>query len=796
MTQNNPKYPAQRPTSTPSQQSTSTMPSSPPLSPSSSLPPPSDDDFPSDLSDSWLEVEESSVGPSILGDMVFSDTSSDSHHDHEHDHEARSQWSASSDGGRDADVEDADAGAVILEPSHEDDSLVNSPSLNDYTDAEASTHKLGSSIDTLHTSSDRIQLIFPAGESFTTSSSGTLSGGFTPSASLSALKPMAHPDQPSRSRAGTTVGPALSPITALGKMSPRRSSSPVTRGVEDSWLKSSKLWRPPKNEEGDRHREDDREYQLLQSDDNITAAEPEQGDGLTFRSTHVPNPSGGIDVHQDSRTKKDRIQTFLEDAAVSQGWLAAEDPGESEGEKDVIEEMQRKQISASDNVEAIKSIAKKWSTRVSYFALASFLSITLLRSFGSSFFVPFVPEPKEYSSATTSTVSPTQVKSTSFWDHLPFASPASTSSESSVSTTPITAVQPDPRLIQQALATLSSLVLPETMPLSTASTKKDADEQQETTQRGFIKPCCALSIRNNVVALSIPSTSQASRSSITKKLTQKLLRTNKTDNITSLDATSAQVAAQNCTCSLSTLAHSSIHDIIDKAFGSVSAYTIYLASVFGPIIATLEKELGSTYSFVARTVRIGVNTTRTSINTAARGAHVLKNSLSDFFASHAPSASEELSKASAMFDSLSEYVEERFEALEEQAEVMQEKSIESLYQAKRGLDRLISDLKKFRGIEDKTSTDVEKDGPLPFAHMKHSPTSHRRRHTREGKLKSRVRREGRRDKKMQGNWIKDKKDEVLHPMPPMEKPSRKRKILDQIHHVSVFAVLRRSEMIL
>nr|XP_019014767.1 uncharacterized protein I206_00853 [Kwoniella pini CBS 10737]OCF53548.1 hypothetical protein I206_00853 [Kwoniella pini CBS 10737] len=435
------------------------------------------------------------------------------------------------------------------------------------------------------------------------------------------------------------------------------------------------------------------------------------------------------------------------------------------------------------------------STRVSYFALASFLSITLLRSFGSTLFIPFVPDQASQSLSETRMPMSIQVpRPSSFWSNLPFAYHASTSSASLVSTPLTTAVQPDPRLIQQALATLSALVLPESPTVVTATTNTAPSAGDTTTDPGHTKPCCALSIRNKHVALSVPVSHQESHPSIARKLRHKLLRINKTDN-TELKTITASVAdpAHNCTCSLSTIAKSQALELIGKTFAPLAIYSSHIASFFSPVLARLESELGAIHQNVVRTIHTSVNMTRTSITTAARGAQIVKSSFSHFFSSHTPSASEEIARASAMFDTLSEYVEGHLEALEEQAEAMQEKSMESIYQAKRGLNRLMRDLKTLRGIDDKKiSTDVEKDGPLPFSHMQEKSSSKRYVQRLKGRIgsdgkgdtKRRRRdhssRERRKERKLERGLKKD--GEVLHPIPNMEKPSRGKRILDQIHH--------------
>ncbi|WWD09221.1 hypothetical protein V865_007343 [Kwoniella europaea PYCC6329] len=776
MTQVKPKSAATPRPSTPSEQSTSTMTSSPPLSPSSSHPHASDDELTSDLSESWMEVDErSSVGPSVLGDVVFSDTSSDSHG---LEHETRSQWSASSDGGRDGDIEDG--GAVILEPTQDDE--MDSPSLTGYTDAEASTCKLDSSRETLHTSSDQIRLIYPDGACFTTSSSGTLSGGFT------------QPDQGPRPRAGTSiVQPTISPIVALGRMSPRRSSSPVRRGVEDSWLKSSKLWTPP-TDSPNISLEDRSKYQLLQSNDHIKETDEEDQAFQVVEDLEMPKLTIGDEEVGDETLTGKRIQSFLKnlDENISEKSFPSEAAEAAESVRDdIVDDMETQQMLAADNIEAIKTIAKKWSTRVSYFALASILSVALIRTFGSNMFVPFVPDYKDPATDIGTTSMPLETPiSSSFWDHLSFSSPAATSSASSAST-PITAVQPDPRLIEQALSTLSSIhdrlssaasIKPTA---DTAYQKPDKDDKARSTNARSSTSCCSLSVRDNNVALTVPPAAQPpdSRVSLARKFTQKLLRVNKTDGPDTNTTTTSSAPVVDCSCSLSTIVQS---QILERVVRPAKAYALttsrYIDAVLGPMLHSTVRLLGS-----------GLHGTNQALHQASRGANAVKNRIRDFFTSHSPASKQEsLARASAMFDSLSEYVETRLDALsdslDEQADIMHEKSMDCIIKAKKGLDRLISDYKAYRGIEDDSqlklkSTDVEKDGPLPFTHMDSSCKSTK------GGCKKTERGQARHDKRMLRKGLRLRGKKVNMNIPPMEKSSRGKRFMDMLHHGAMALVL-------
>ncbi|WRT63961.1 uncharacterized protein IL334_000888 [Kwoniella shivajii] len=813
---------AVQPPSTPPLQSSSTT-ASPLLSPTSSLPGPSEEDFLSDLSESWLDVGShssvdgrSSVGPSVLGD-VFSDTSSDSH-DHDPDHETQSHWSASSDGGRDGDVEDS--GAVILEPTPEESV---SPSLTGYTDAEAST-KLGSSIDTIHTSSDQIRLIFPDGASFT-SSSGLLSGGFTPSASISLSTPMPQPDQAPRPRAGTTIEPTLSPITAVGRSSSRRSSSPVhtpkktTRKVEDSWLRSSRLWAPPKEVEKDRIAES-YDYHLLQSTDDIQQIEAVLSEHRNTQDLRMPTVEASTDqTKEDVNSSKSNLNIEqLEDQIF---------PLKSEVSVDLkensIEQVEARNSIATDNVEALKTIAKAWSTKISYIALASLFSIALLRSFGSTFCIPFVPDSKDISEpkVVPTTISESLPRSASFWDHLPFASPATTASVAIDPSTSASVVQSDTRLIQQALSTLASIH----DKLSSAAVKIPATEQSaiHSQPTSKIEPsgsrsstsCCSLSVRNTNVALTIPPAVHPpdSRVSMARKFTQKLLGINKTEGVEKPNATEIQASTPNCTCSLSTVVQTEILERLTRISRPALAYAATtsrcLSNVLGLLINALEKDMNEIYHLSGNIVKTTIATSETAIHRAAKGAAVsreivatalrkVQTQIYSFFTSHSPGSKDEsLARASAMLDSLSEYVEDRLDVLsdtlEEQANNMQEKSMDSIYKAKKGLDRLIQEAKKMRGVEEEKvrSTDAEKDGPLPFTHMSSRPFMGRKERARYHRpRRGDKRKEKREEREGVDQELRGKKVNIItHPMPPMEKPSKGKRLLDMVHHGAMAFVL-------
>lgn len=126
-------------------------------------------------------------------------------------------------------------------------------------------------------------------------------------------------------------------------------------------------------------------------------------------------------------------------------------------------------------------------------------------------------------------------------------------------------------------------------------------------------------------------------------------------------------------------------------------------------------------------------------------------------------------------ENLSEHLEQQANALaalvEEQTTIMQEKSIDSLKQAKRGLNKLIAEVRKTTQDGDQgklRQSNVGKEGPMPFTRM-------RNRAKRPALVRS-----SRQYQRQRSGQDERRPDRLF---PPPEIPSRGRRFLDMVHHV-------------
>ncbi|OCF38561.1 hypothetical protein I317_07671 [Kwoniella heveanensis CBS 569] len=812
---------------------------SPPASPVSTIPPPTDDE--SDLSDSWLEVEEqssagrSSVGPSVLGDVAFSDTSSDSHEnengqDLDHDHETPSHWSDGSDGGDGSERGD-NPGDLTIAP---DPSSILSPSLagGEYTDAEASISRLDSSVGTIHRdgdmaspSSSQIRLIFPdPGASFSTSS-GTLSAGFTPTASIAGLTPMAHLDHPQLSRAGAPATPA---ITTLHQ--PRGSSRPSGRGVDDTWLRSTKLWTPAP-EVDQSITTDHYEYQLLGSVDDVDHIE--QDLTLVHEGEQLQIPK--VDV-TPSQSHVGAAATF---PGASKNMTNKNFPVNFDGKKaeEIPEVLALGQILNTDALAQSKTGTKKWSTGMSILALASVLSLALFRSFGPSSLISAVTQQTQEQAAApaTFTTPASTEKPSSIWDTLPFL-PISLATTSALAASSPTAKQPELQVIKQALSTLSTLQ----DRLSSAANRASKTDPTVMKDEAPIMPqdqnlrtstsCCSVSIRDDQVALTSRVSVTEKHTSLARKLTEKLLGVNRTAETAVNVSTAGVNPSPNCTCSLSTYFQSQVLARIAATFVSTRYYTLttaqYLGHIFGPILASIEQEISVLANLTRLYTSAALSTSRSSLFQAAQGAAIIHERInhtmrratdgisSYFTARNSGQQAQDSASAQDLLDSLSEYVETRLDGLSDmiadEAQAMQERGWDCIYQAKSGLDKLISDIKKLHPKSDKSGNEatskavsaaeaqVDKDGPLPFAHMEvHPPVARLGRRGRtavQDRSGTRARGSARRERRQERRYVErklrgKKVNVIVPPIPAPEKPSRAKRVMDLVHHVSVTSLL-------
>ncbi|WWD18065.1 hypothetical protein CI109_102512 [Kwoniella shandongensis] len=767
-TEQPPRPPATPPPPPPSSQAQT---SSPPSSPASTLPVHSDDDAFTDLSNSWMEVD-SSVGASTLGDI--SDTSSDSH---DQDHESRSHFSASTDG-EDSDIDEHDQ-------HHDAVVITGSPSLmgGEYTDAEASTSKLGSSMDTIQqglaesTSSSQIRLIFPD----PAASFSTISGSLTEDTTPMDIHPFLQTDQTRRPRADTQIDKTM-------KYSPRRSSSPVRRGVEGSWLhSSSKLWEIPPSAQSiiaEGHG-----YEILSSIDDIKRSS-EDHDAERTATDVVPADVRKLEK-EDMDTRSDRFPMKAE----------------------VVKRLGVRTRSSNGDEASTGSAVKKW---MSVFALTSVLSLALYRTLGpSALLPPYNKGANDPATAAPTTPTPAVThKPFSIWDHLPLSPLAATSlTSSSADSAKTTGVIADLQLIKQALSTLSTPHSKGQIPPAASTTDvphKRVEDSVSPPSRHLARSstsCCSVSIRNNDVALTVsPENMPINHRAKARKWSRKLLRAEQPEKLQPENDTSAPTTSPGCSCSFSTAVRSEVAARLQSLAKPVKTYAListhYLDYFFGPFLAALDKELGDLLRLAIDLGKFASYTSQTVLSQASRGAVVsqaatrsmverVHRRMSNFFSVHNPAPSEEsLARIQAMLDNLSHYVEARLDSLseiiEDRTDTMQEKGMESIKKAKKGLNKLITEAKRLGkdGADDKVvhvKMDVEKDGPLPFRQM----GSRRQR-----QVPRTLRRKSGRGCKAAAKETKKKivaKTEFS--FPPPEVPSRARRIFDMIHHAAVALVV-------
>ncbi|WVQ71147.1 hypothetical protein IAR50_000672 [Cryptococcus sp. DSM 104548] len=248
-----------------------------------SLPSPMSDDEFSNLSDSWMEVETSSLGPSTFDGL--SDSSFDSN-DHDSRSEASSFDSASNDG-REIHSEPEDVEPMSEEEAGETPSLISGS--YDLASSKLDNNKMGSSVDTIQqysTSSSQVRLIFPdPGSTFSPATAGSNSGIVSeqnPSSFFSAKRSR------SRGQSAAELDERLQESILSNASAKRRSSSPLKN---ESWERSSKLWSLDKGN-----------YWLLDSTERL-----EEGEGKMKELKAILGEPEGLSTVDATETKKDIV---------------------------------------------------------------------------------------------------------------------------------------------------------------------------------------------------------------------------------------------------------------------------------------------------------------------------------------------------------------------------------------------------------------------------------------------------------------------------------------------------------
>jgi hypothetical protein len=288
--------------------------------------------------------------------------------------------------------------------------------------------------------------------------------------------------------------------------------------------------------------------------------------------------------------------------------------------------------------------------------------------------------------------------------------------------------------------------------------------------------------------------------------------------------------AQPCDCGLGTYTGTQALNRIIASFPPIYKYALaasdYLGQIYGPALAELHQEFNELMSLFKTIAETTSTLSEFVIRRAARGVSVSRQALesaSQRIKEHMPPMPpmppmphphvphvdpEALIKAREKIDTLSEFVEDQAAMLadyvEEQTTLVQEKSMQSLRQAKRGLDKLIGEARQaIGGSAGEANQGVNADigGELGRVRVQDLPGSrwHAARAAR-GRRPVRQQRSARPRAKIVDR-VKERRARRMgpgqdQPRPPvevhMEERSRAGKVWDAIHHVSATEGLRRT----
>jgi hypothetical protein len=301
--------------------------------------------------------------------------------------------------------------------------------------------------------------------------------------------------------------------------------------------------------------------------------------------------------------------------------------------------------------------------------------------------------------------------------------------------TPLATV-PDLQLIKHALSTFTAMPAEESITVTPVPDR--AAELRDTNRRRLeaFTACKALSTRSvrqcREVALTIPS--QVVSTPFVKPISilppHQVIDTGLPNcvgcsgHIVSTNITGSHV--EGCGCASS---HQHRNEVINRLLSSLrpaTRYTIsatrYLDHVFAPAYVELQKEMNELVALGKTFLETSSTLSQFMIHRAARGLTVsrhalnrLSNRLRRYIPLPVPSnvkatpdsglrARKDTARARASMDILQEYVEASTTALgdyvEEQAILLQEKGMESLNKARKGLDRLIAEARHaVEGVE-------------------------------------------------------------------------------------------------
>lgn len=460
------------------------------------------------------------------------------------------------------------------------------------------------------------------------------------------------------------------------------------------------------------------------------------------------------------------------------------------------------------------------SVHVSVLAMASLVSLALLRAYGPLGVNGPLFQP------TTAPAVPTVLFGgrTSVWDR--FASTpveVSTTVAQSAATAPATTpLIPDLYLIKQALSTFSTQPA---KPIAEGGPKcQDEADRLVTTmarKRKATLPsnsCCAVSVRNTNHGLIVPPKPHSDP--IWRRTLDRMVRLNATSvNATTNTESNESVHAEPCDCSLGVFTGSQVLNRIVASVPPIYHYALaateYLGQIYRPALAELRKEFTELLSLFKALAETTSTLSEFVIRRAARGVGVSRQALelaSQHVKDHMPPIPhphmhvdpEAVAKAKKKVDTLSEFVEDQAAMLadyvEEQTALLQEKSMESLRQAKRGLHKLIGETRKAIGddsIEMRGDASSDVDRALDRIRVQDLPGSRWRAREARGRRNVKEQRNTRPRVKVVDR-VRERRTRRKGPEHSgprvevrMEERSRAGKVWDAIHHVSLSESRRR-----
>jgi hypothetical protein len=448
---------------------------------------------------------------------------------------------------------------------------------------------------------------------------------------------------------------------------------------------------------------------------------------------------------------------------------------------------------------------------MSALAMTSLISLVLYHFFGPSA-ISYAPKPGTMQDGPSDPTEGFSGRTDSVWNSYTSVDAEGAATTSQPSAAPIsTTLIPDLQLIKQALSTFSSdsdektateepvvTDRPDQEPIATPGEKPNKRKRKSSTSN----PCCAVSIPPAQVGLSVHTTSDTPDENDTwsRAIRRKISRQAVNVPATHPSANSSH-SNRTCECEVSRQRGSEMVSNILGRFGALHRYMASASHYFMAIYAPVMAELGKEWDEAVALLRDVAETTSTLIQfvirRAARGVHVSRRALgsaTDGLRAKMPPVPQPpidahtLVKAREQIDRLSEYVEDQAvflaEYIEEQTMMLHDRSMESLHQARRGLDKLIAEAKKT----------VSDGGTLDAPGKEFPPKSHKR-HSRPARpVKERVRLDARSRRSLRKLQREERKvfeakmthwAKVRGGLPKPEDKTRMGKMWEMLYHVSV-----------